>query len=86
MAIDKITGLPSEVCPWCYVSRRTYPPPQRVHGHEDDLVKDSLWPIIAFEQAKSQLFILNFLESGQAGQKWFVRKEACREDEYRDGY
>lgn len=65
---------------------RTYPPPQRVDSHEDDLVKDPLWPIIAFEQAKSQLFILDLFKGGQTRQEGFVGEEACCEDEYRDGY
>jgi hypothetical protein len=86
MAIYKITVWLSAICPWSCVSRRTYPPPQCVDGHEDDLVKDPLWSIIAFEQAESQLFIFNFLEGGQARQEGLVREEACCEDEYRDGY
>jgi hypothetical protein len=70
----------------CVCPRRTYPPPQRVDSHEDDLVKYSLRPIIAFEQAESQLFIFDFFKSGQTRQEGFVGEEACCEDEYRDGY
>lgn len=66
--------------------RRTYPPPQRVDSHEDDLVKYSLRPIIAFQQAESQLFIFDFFKGGQTRQEGFVWEEACCEDEYRDGY
>jgi hypothetical protein len=86
MAVYEITGWSSATCPCSCVSRRTYPPPQCIHSHEDDLVKDPLWPIIAFEQAESQLFIFNLFKSGQTRQEGFVRKEACCEDEYRDGY
>jgi hypothetical protein len=70
----------------CMSPKRTYPPPQRVDGHENDLVEYPLWSIIAFEQAKSQLFIFDFFKGGQARQEGFVGKKACCEDEYRDGY
>lgn len=86
MTIYKITGWPSAIHSWLCVFGRTYPPPQRVHSYEYDLVKDPLRPIIAFEQTKPQLFILNFFESGQTRQEGFVGEEACCEDEYRDGY
>ena len=66
MAINKITAFPSAICPLPWRVRRTCPPPQRVHSHEDDLVEYPLWPIIALQQAHPQLLVFHLFEGRQS--------------------